>query len=188
MSNDAAELRMEEYKSLRAEALERIREANTLIITTAAGVGGAYAVIVSTFAREPHLEFSRASGFTIISFLVIMWAPVLFSAVGLIKSNDMWTTVLRLAKQVRLIEDFVYGLAPPFPGWEHQMEIYRNMSTPPRQRLLQWVWRQRLLRRWVWPIGDQIAHPPYSTIYWSMFLLSLSLGFVSIWHIWKVTS
>jgi hypothetical protein len=52
MPQDATIIRMEEYKSLRAEILERIREANTLILTTAGGIGGAYAVLVSTFAES----------------------------------------------------------------------------------------------------------------------------------------
>jgi hypothetical protein len=168
---------MEEYKSLRAEILERLREGNTLIITTTGGVGGAYAVIASTFAREPHLEFAHASGLTIISFLVIMLAPVLFAAVGLIKSNETWKMALRLAKQVYLIEDLIYGRAPAIPGWEHQMKIYWKAARQPRERSLSWVW---------WWVSAQIANPPYRTIYWGMFLFSLSLSIVSIWHIVQV--
>ncbi len=70
---------LEEYKSIRAEILERIRETNMLIITASGGIGGAYAVLVSTFAREPHIKFSYSSAFTRFAFLMIVWTPVVFT-------------------------------------------------------------------------------------------------------------
>src|SRR4051812_4867152 len=89
-TNDAVALRLEEYKTLRAEVLERIKEANTLILTAAGGIGGAYAVVVSTFARHPVLSFSSASGFVLLSFLIMVWTPVAFAALAYIKSGEIW--------------------------------------------------------------------------------------------------
>jgi hypothetical protein len=147
MTTNASDLRMEEYKSLRAEILERIREANTLIITSAGGVGGAYAVMVSTFAKGPHLKFSHASSFTLFCFLVMVWTPVLFAALGRIKSRDIWITVQQIAEHIRTIEAHLYGSSPALPGWEQQMELYRRSPKPLLYRL---------------------AHPPYATVYWGM--------------------
>jgi len=155
MANDASALRMAEYKSLRAEILERIREANTLIITTAGGIGGAYAVMVSTFAKEPHLKLSHASNLTIISFLIIVWTPVAFAALGRIKSRDIWITLMHLAGQIRFVENEYYGSSPSFPGWENQMEINRNTRKP-------FVYR--------------LAHPPYTSVYWGMIVTTLALA------------
>jgi hypothetical protein len=104
------DLRLEEYKSLRAEVLERIREANTLIITTAGGIGGAYAVLVSTFAREPALSISHAGELVISCFLLIVWTPVAFAALAAIKSRDIWQIVLEISDHVSEIE---YSMAIP---------------------------------------------------------------------------
>ena len=165
MSDDAAELRMEEYKSLRSEILERIRETNTLIISSAGGIGGIYAVIVSTFAKEPHLKFHSASGLTILSFLVMIWTPVVFAILANIKSRETWNCVMELAEQVRRIERLRYGDRPHFPGWEHQSEINRGK---PKSFM------------------DRLAQPPYTVVYLAMFVLTLLLAVVSTGYIAKV--
>jgi hypothetical protein len=155
MTADASDLRNEEYKSLRAEILERIREANTLIITTAGGIGGAYAVMVSTFAKEPHLKFSHASSFTLLCFLVMVWTPVLFAALGRVKSRDIWITVQQIANHIRTIEANLYGSSPAIPGWEHQMDAHRRSPKP-------------LLNR--------LAYPPYTTVYWGMIVTTFLIA------------
>lgn len=162
MTSDASDFQLEEYKSLRAEIIERIREANTLIITSAGGVGAAYAVIVSTFAREPHLKFSHASTFTILSFLVIVWTPVLFAVLGRIKSRDVWITVQQLASQIRTIELFQHHHPPDFVAWEHQMEIFRAAPKPFSYRL---------------------AYGPYGMVYGGMITITLVVALGSTGYI-----
>jgi hypothetical protein len=167
MSRDPAILRMEEYKSLRAEILERIREANTLILTTAGGIGGAYAVLVTAFAREPHLKFSHASFFVNSCFLLIIWAPVLFALLAHIKSREIWDMVSELAGYVRIIEEIEYEPAVPRSGWEHRMVRLREQSTG--------------VFRW-------FNRPPYPGIYRIMLGLTFGVAVIPTVHIIVLTA
>jgi hypothetical protein len=126
MSIDSAEFRKEEYKSVRAEILERIREANSLILTTAGGVGGAYAILVTTFARKPYVKFSHAPLYVNAFFVILMWTPFIFSVLAKLKSREIWEIVTELAAYTRKIEDLEYGQASPIPGWEHCMVVFRG--------------------------------------------------------------
>ncbi|MGA8550938.1 MAG: hypothetical protein WB678_11945 [Stellaceae bacterium] len=134
MPDDAAQFRREEYNSLRAEILERIREANTLILTTAGGIGGAYAILVTNFAREPHLKFSHASFFVKFCFLLVIWTPVVFAVLASIKSLEISDIVRELAGYIHKIEELEYGEASPLPGWEHRMVEFRDRSGGFRRR------------------------------------------------------
>jgi hypothetical protein len=167
MPQDATIIRIEEYKSLRAEILERIREANTLILTTAGGIGGAYAVLVSTFAREPHLKFSQANLFVNSCFLLIIWAPVLFALLAAIKSREIWYMVNQLAGYVRRIEEIEYASVSPPSGWEHRMLTLREES--------------KSLFRW-------FSRPPYPGIYGIMFGLTFVVAAVPTIHIIILTA
>lgn len=128
MPAEPAPFRKEEYNSLRAEILERIREANTLILTTAGGIGGAYAILVTTFAREPHLKFSHAGFFVNFCFLIVVWTPFIFAVLASIKSLEIWDIVTQIAQYVHQIEELEYGPASPLPGWEHRMVALRSRA------------------------------------------------------------
>jgi hypothetical protein len=166
MPSDAAEFRKEEYRSLRAEVLERIREANTLILTTAGGIGGAYAILVTTFAREPHLKFSHASFFVNFCFLIVIWTPVVFAVLALLKSLEIWDIVRQLADYVHKIEELEYGRASPIPGWEHRMVQFRKTSRGFRHR---WI------------------SQPYMRVYGIMVAITFAVALISTVHIFIVT-
>jgi hypothetical protein len=138
------ELRLEEYKSLRAEVLERIREANQLVITSAGGIGGAYAILVSTFAREPVVSLSHASALVAACFLLVVWTPVVFAALASMKSRDIWNIVLAISDHICEIEQSIFGNSPEIVGWEHKRKKERGGQTRPWQ---------------------QLSSPPYTWIY-----------------------
>jgi len=163
--DDLLDLRLEEYKSLRAEVLERIREANTLIITTAGGIGGAYAVLVSTFAREPALSISHAGGLVISCFLLIVWTPVAFAALAAIKSRDIWQIVLEISDHVSEIEELLYGNSPSISGWEHKRR------------------ESRLKRKRLW---EKLSSPPYISIYKTMIFTCLGIALLATGYVIKV--
>jgi hypothetical protein len=162
MPTEPASFRTEEYISLRAEILERIREANALILTTAGGIGGAYAILVTTFAREPHLKFSHASFFVNFCFLIVVWTPFIFAILASIKSLEIWDIVTRLAAYVSRIEELEYGPTSPLIGWEHTMAMFRQRP-------------QRLPHRWI--------SQPYTRIYLLMAIVTCLVAAVSTVHV-----
>jgi hypothetical protein len=161
-SSDITAMRLEEYKTLRAEVLERIKETNTLIITAAGGIGGAYAVIVSTFARPPVLSFSHASGFVLLSFLVMVWTPVAFAALAYIKSREIWNVVIQISDHLQKIEEQVYGNAPVPLGWEKKMG------------------QQRQVLKQFW---ERLSGPPYTYIYCPMIYTCSAIALLSTLYV-----
>jgi hypothetical protein len=132
------EFRKHEYDALRAEILERIRDANTLIYTTAGGIGGAYAIIVTTFARAPQPVPSGTSFLVMLWFLIIIWTPVIFAFLALVKSHELWELVMEAAAYVRKIEELEYGSDASLCGWEHRMiDLRARTARSPRRWIRQ---------------------------------------------------
>jgi hypothetical protein len=172
----SAAMLIEEYKTLRAEILSRLGEANTIVLAGTGGIGAAYLALSAASFNAHHVSFKSQSGFLDTCFLMILWTPFFFSALTALKSHEVWGRIVLLATYVRQIESLIYPDSWPIAGWEHFIDCERQK------------WEARSMFRQLFSsYGKGFATPPYAITYFLMMASTFIIASVLTVHIVIVT-
>jgi hypothetical protein len=164
---------LEEYKSLRAEIDTRIKESFTLVIYCVTAIAAIYGPFVAA-ALSDQTHPNTHLNLTLLRCVIP--AAIMFPVFGLIKSNEAWRIMLRIAEHLRGIEK---SLGVEEGGWETATEKYRRkqpqtfreqmsnvaklMSKPPYKK-------EEILSN----IEQLFSKPPYF-VFWLM-LIVITVG------------